>query len=113
MTAPGRSEVLGRWRITEITGWDADYIDMLGPGYIQLDAGGGHIAFGVVQIGLECWYSQTGVHFTFHGSDEGTEVFGDGNADLELDGTLAGEINFHHGDDMPFIAKRWSISAAC
>ena len=50
---------------------------------------------------------QTGVHFTFHGSDEGTEVFGDGDADLEPDGTLAGEINFHNGDDMPFIAKRW------
>lgn len=113
MTTPGRSEVLGRWRITEITGWDADYVDMLGPGYIQLDRDGGHMAFGAVQIGLECWYSRTGVHFTFHGSDEGTEVFGDGGADLEPGGILAGEINFHNGDDMPFIAKRWLISAAC
>ena len=113
MTAPGQSEVLGRWRIVEIIGWAADYVDMLGLGYIQLDPDGGQMAFGVVQIGLGCWYSQTGVHFTFHGSDEGTEVFGDGDADLEPDGTLAGELNFHHGDDMPFIAKRWSISAAC
>lgn len=30
------------------------------------------MAFGDVQIGLGCWYSQTGVHFTLHGSDEGT-----------------------------------------
>ncbi len=107
MTKPAQSEVLGRWRITEITGWDDDYVDLLGPGHIQLDRDGGAMAFGVVQIGLECWYSQTGVHFTFHGSDEGTEVFGDGDADLEPDGTLAGEIHFHNGDDMPFIAKRW------
>ena len=107
MTEPGPSEVLGRWRITEITGWDADYVDMVEPGHIQLDRDGGAMAFGVVQIGLECWYSRTGVHFTFNGSDEGTEVFGDGDADLEPDGTLAGEIHFHNGDDMPFIAKRW------
>ena len=107
MTMPDPSEVLGRWRIVEITGWDADYVDMLGPGHIQLDLDGGAMAFGVVQIGLECWDSRTGVHFTFHGSDEGTEVFGDGDADLEPDGTLTGELNFHNGDDMPFIAKRW------
>lgn len=113
MTKPGQSEVLGRWRITEITGWDADYVDMLGPGHIQLDRDGGTMVFGVVQLGLECWYSQTGVHFTFHGSDEGTEVFGDRDADLEPDGTLTGELHFHHGDDMPFIAIRWPISAAC
>ena len=24
------SDVIGRWRIVEITGWDADYVDMLG-----------------------------------------------------------------------------------
>ena len=107
MTKTAPSEVLGRWRTIEITGWDDDYIDMLGPGHIQLDRDGGAMAFGVVQIGLECLHSQTGVHFTFHGNDEGTEVFGDGDADLEPDGTLAGEINFHNGDDMPFIAKRW------
>ena len=50
--------------------------------------------------------SRTGVYFTFHGSDEGTEVFGNGDAELEPDGTLTGEINFHNGDDMPFIGKR-------
>ena len=36
-----------------------------------------------------------------------TEVSGDGDADLEPDGTLTGEIRLHHGDDMPFTAKRW------
>jgi len=56
MTMPGSSQVLGRWRITEIEGWDADYVDMLGPGHIQFDSDGGQIEFGAVQIGLECWY---------------------------------------------------------
>ena len=103
---PTPSQVLGRWRITEIAGWDTNYVDMLGPGHIQFDPDGGQIEFGAVQIGLECWYSPTGAHFNFRGSDEGTEVFGDGDADLEPDGTIAGELRFHHGDDMPFTARR-------
>ena len=60
MTKRGASAVLGRWRIVEIEGWEADYIDMLGPGHIQFDRDGGHIEFGAVQIGLDCWYSPTG-----------------------------------------------------
>ncbi len=57
------------------------------------------IQFGVVQIGLECWYGQAGAYFNFHGSDEGTEVSGDGDGDgeIEEDGTLQGEIRFHNG----------------
>ena len=70
MTAPTSSAVLGRWRITEIEGWDADYVDMIERGYVQLNRDGGSIAFGAVQLGLDCWYSPTGVHFSFHGSDE-------------------------------------------
>ena len=107
MTQPVRSAVLGRWRITAIEGWDSDYVDMLGPAHIQFDPDGGTIEFGAVQIALDCWYSLTDADFSFRGSDEGTEVSGDGDADLEPDGTLAGEIRFHHGDDMPFTAKRW------
>ena len=107
MKQPRRSTVLGRWRIVEIEGWDADYIDMLGPGHIQFDRDGGHIEFGAVQLGLDCWYSPAGVHFNFQGHDEMTEVSGDGDADLEPDGTLTGEIRFHHGDEMPFTARRW------
>ncbi len=112
MTESPASEVWGRWRIIEIEGWDADYVDMLGPGHIQFDRYGGTIAFGAVEIGLDCSYSKTGAHFTFQGSDEGTEVFGDGDANLAEDGILTGEIRFNNGDDMPFVARRWRISAA-
>jgi hypothetical protein len=107
MTERPASAVLGRWRFVEIKGWDTAYVDMLGPGHIQLDNDGGHIEFGVVQISLDCRYSKTGAHFSFQSSDEGTEVSGDGDADIEQDGTLSGEIRFHNGDDMPFIARRW------
>ena len=34
---------------------DTDYGDLLGPGHIQLDNDGGHIAFNAVQIALDCW----------------------------------------------------------
>lgn len=107
MTERPPSAVLGRWRIVEIEGWTADYIDMLGAGHIQFDPDGGQIEFGAVQIALECWYGQAGAHFNFHGSDEATEVSGDGDAEIEVDGTLQGEIRFHNGDDMPFTARRW------
>ena len=112
MTCSG-SALFGRWRIVEMEGWDADYIDMLSPGHLQLDDAGGHIAFGMVQLTLACSCSAIVVHFDFRGSDEGTEVSGDGDAELEPDGTLSGKIRFDNGDDMPFIARPWPISAAC
>ena len=102
MIALSASEVLGRWRIIEVEGWDTDYVDMLGPGHIPLNRDGRRIEFGAMQIGLDCWYSKTGAHFTFQGSDEGAEVSGDGDADIAEDNSLTGEIRFQNGDDMPF-----------
>jgi hypothetical protein len=107
MTTPDPSKILGRWRTTEIEGWDADYIDRLGPGSIQFNRDGGQIELGAVQISLDCWYGQAGAQFNFQGSDEGTEVSGDGDAELDDDGTLQGELRFHNGDNMPFTARRW------
>jgi hypothetical protein len=80
---------------------------MLGPGHIQFNRSSGYVESGAVQIGLDCWYSKTGAHFIFQGSDEGTEVSGDGDAELAEDGSLTGEIRFYNGDEMPFIARRW------
>ncbi len=80
MTESPACEALGRWRLVEIASRDTDYVHMLGPGHIQLGAEGHHIELGAVRISLDCWYSKTGAHFTFQGSDEGTEVSGD--ADL-------------------------------
>jgi hypothetical protein len=42
--------LLGKWRITDLKPWDAEFIDLLGPGSIQFDPdGGGEFAFGAVQ----------------------------------------------------------------
>jgi hypothetical protein len=35
------------------------------------------------------------------------EASGDGDAQLEDDGTLTGDIRFHLGDESSFTAKRW------
>ena len=76
--------------------------------FSYLSPEGGTSEFGAVQIGLECWYGPTGGSLQLHGSGESTEVYGNGNgdADLEPDGTLTGEIRCNNGDDMPFTATR-------
>ena len=38
-------------------------------------------------IGVDCHYATDSVHFTFQGHDEMTEVSGDGEAELQPDGT--------------------------
>ena len=71
--------------------WDAEFIDLLGPAYIQFGAdGGSEFAFGTVQGGLDCHFGH-----------------GDGEAQLEEDGTLTGEIRFHRGDESSFTDRRW------
>jgi hypothetical protein len=105
MTKQPPSAVLGRWRIVAIRlGCRLHRPDRTR--HIQFDPDGGHIAFGAVQIVLDCWYGYAGAHFAFIGRDEGTEVHGDSDAEIEDDGTLQGEIHFQHGDDMPFVARR-------
>jgi hypothetical protein len=107
MTTHTGKSLLGKWRITQMELWDTDYIDMLGPGYVQIDEDSGQMAFGVVQIGLRCEYGETSIWFKFRGADEMDEVSGDGDAELEDDGTLTGEIRFDNGDESSFTAKRW------
>ncbi len=92
--------------------WDAEFIDMLDPGYFQFDVDGrGQFVFGAVQGGLDCHYSQSDVHFTWAGSDDMDEASGDGDAELEADGALKGEIRFHLGDESSPADGRFS--AAC
>jgi hypothetical protein len=107
MTAP-EHPMIGKWRITEMELWDAEFIDLLGPGYIQFDLdGSGEFVFGAVQGSLDCHYAQASIHFTWAGHDEMDEASGDGDAQLEEDGTLTGDIRFHLGDESSFTARRW------
>jgi hypothetical protein len=100
--------LLGKWRITSMELWDAAFIDLLGPGHIRFDAdGGGEFAFGAVQGEIDGHPGSESIHFTREGSDEMDHASGDGDAQLEADGTLTGEIRFHRGDESAFTAHRW------
>lgn len=100
--------LFGKWRITSMELWDAAFIDLLGPGYIRFDAdGGGEFAFGAVQGEIDGHPGRESIHFTWEGSDEMDHACGDGDAQLEADGTITGEIRFHRGDESAFTARRW------
>jgi len=108
VTKASHHPLVGKWRITGMELWDAEFIDMVEPGYFQFDAdGGGEFVFGAVQGGLDCRRAEAGLRFTWTGSDEMDEASGDGDAQLKDDGTLTGQIRFHLGDVSSFTARRW------
>jgi prevent-host-death family protein len=105
---PKAHPLLGKWRIVEMELWDRNYLDMEEPAYIAFnERGGGEFVFGLVYGGLSCGYSPTSIDFTWEGNDEMEEALGDGWAELQDDGTVAGEIRFHAGDESGFRAHRW------
>ena len=100
--------LLGKWRIVEMALWDSDFLDLVEPAYIRFDAQGrGEFVFGAVQGSLHCRYGPASVRFTWQGSDEMDPASGAGDAELDEDGLLTGEIRFHDGDNSAFKARRW------
>ncbi len=103
--------VNGVWRIVEMDLWDAEAIDLLGPGYIQFSADQtGHFRFIAVEGWMDCHSDQRDgrpcVEFTWEGNDESDPASGRGWAALDEDGSLRGHIYFHLGDDSGFRAVR-------
>jgi hypothetical protein len=107
--------VLGKWRIVEMPDYVADYADMLEPAYILFaDNGGGEFAFGCVTGHIWGGADANTVAFSWDGNEEMDQTCGDGSVDLQPDGSLSGQINFHNGDEATFIAKPWTTSStAC
>ena len=107
---PPTSQLMGRWRITEMELWEPEDLDLLGPAQFALERGGrGRMNFIAVDLVLDHQPAERdnrdGVEFTFSGSDEGDRVSGRGWA--VLDGRkLRGRIYFHQGDDSGFVARR-------
>ena len=107
---PPTSQLIGRWRITEMELWEPEDLDLLGPAQIALERGGrGRMNFIAVDLLLDYQLARRdnrdGVEFTFDGFDEGDRVSGRGWA--VLDGQqLRGRIHFHQGDDSGFMARR-------
>src|SRR5688500_11941343 len=53
-------EVVGRWRIVEADLWDRDYLDLVEPAMMTIQADGhGEIAFGAMQASLDLEYSRS------------------------------------------------------
>jgi hypothetical protein len=114
MTAPARCQIVGRWRIVAADLWDRDYLDLCGPAAITIGAKGrGEIAFGAMQATLDIEYGPTSIGFTWIGSDEMDEVFGEGTAELLDDGSIEIEFDYHNGDEAVLKAKREPFSTAC
>jgi hypothetical protein len=106
--------VQGKWRIIEMPDYETDYPDMMGPAFILFDQAGGEFAFGCVMGAIHGSADGNAIEFTWSGNDEMDEASGDGWAELEEDGTLQGQICFHRGDEIDFIARRWdTFSTAC
>ena len=104
----------GRWRIVELPGYDPDYPDLMELAYIAFGSVGGEFAFGCVTGSFPGAAVTDAVAFDWDGNDEMDEVCGDGWAERQADGSLIGEIKFHDGDEIPFIARPWDTSStAC
>lgn len=104
--------ILGRWRITWMETWDEEAIDLLGPAFVEFDAqGGGEFTFIAVVGSTHCAYKLCDdlpqFDFTWAGADECERTSGEGWADIQSDGTLAGHISIHDGDESEFTARRW------
>jgi hypothetical protein len=106
--------LLGRWRIIQADLWDRNYLDLLGPACLTVQAdGSGEITFGAMQASLSIGYGLDNIDFTWTGTDEGDEVQGSGYAELLDNGSLQIEIAYQDGDEATLKAIRPTSSAAC
>ena len=105
-----RKAYSGMWRITEMSDWDKDFIDLVGPGHIMLKSDGtGTFAFGAIDAELDCRIEKPGpierLSFSFAGWDEGEDISGRGWAEISGN-SMSGWISFHMGDETTFKAHR-------
>jgi hypothetical protein len=96
----------GRWRIEAMDLWDRDAIDLVEPGFIAFNGEEGEMRFIAVRAWLDVRYSTRdnvpAAEFSWEGVDEGDQRSGRGWAVLKSNGSLAGHIFFHNGDDSAF-----------
>ncbi len=69
-----RPEYVGRWRITGMSQWDLEFIDLVAPGHLSIMANGtGAFAFGAIESEIDCRIEKIGqeerLAFSFSGSD--------------------------------------------
>jgi hypothetical protein len=111
---PSENPVVGRWRIVEADLWDREHLDLCSPASLVVRLNGdGEIAFGAMQASLDVDYGPDEIGFTWAGFDEMDEVSGTGSAELQPDGSLQIEFEYHLGDEAILKAVRVPSSTAC
>jgi hypothetical protein len=104
----------GEWRIVEMEVWDKDFLDLMGPARIAIDAKDqGEFSFGCVNGAFSALGVEASLISRWTGNDEMDEASGEISIDLEPDGSLTGEICFDNGDESEFRALPWTSSTAC
>ncbi|MBM4462408.1 MAG: hypothetical protein FJ012_03595 [Chloroflexi bacterium] len=105
-----KPEYIGWWRITEMSQWDQEFIDLVAPGHLTVKSNGlGEFAFGAIEADVDCRVEKVGgterLAFSFEGWDEGDDVSGRGWAEVTGD-AMQGWFSFHLGDESTFKAVR-------
>ena len=111
---PTDSRFLGRWRISEMELWAADFIDLDVPGHFTFaDQQGGSFQFGMVVGWIDCRYDKerARVEFSWEGADDADDACGRGWAEIDGD-KLRGRIFIHNADDSGFAATKQAENPA-
>ena len=105
--------LVGYWRITSMEMWEADYVDLVVPGFIEFELEEsrlmGQFQFGTVAGWLDGRLREIGgdadVEWSWEGRNDNDPGCGRGWATVR-DDTLLGRIFIHCGDDSAFEAVR-------
>ena len=106
----GTNPFLGRWRITEMSEWDREFIDLYVPGFLEFNLDGlGSFQFGTVAGFLDYRLvereGEPAVEWSWEGTSELDPVCGRGWA-KRTGRDLLGHIFIHQSDDSELRAVR-------
>ena len=116
MSSQSAAGIRGRWRITEMEHWDAEYVDLEGEAHITFERDRlGRFQFGAVVGWIDYRIStrdgRPAVEFSWEGTNDSDPASGRGWAMIDAQ-RIAGRLFFHNGDDSGFVAVRQSRATA-
>ena len=96
----------GVYGITETEVWSKEAIDIVEPGYIEIQGNRGQLHFICIDGQMKIKKAKDNYTFTWEGTDEGDPISGNGDFTVNGD-TLTGRIYINDGDDSSFIAVKY------